>query len=213
MKNKTFTDFPEMTPEELWNYNMFEYDSQNIISKWLYKNFYNKIKLTITNILAPGDNVLEIGCGPAESSKRIFQFVKNASFEASEFDQRYVSIINKKEYPFRVIQESVYELKRENKEFSIILLLEVLEHLEYPDKALDEIFRVSNNYVIISVPNEPIWCIMNLLRGKYIKNMGNTPGHINHYNSQSLKKLLSKFSTRIKILKPFPWLIAIVQVK
>jgi len=75
----------------------------------------------------------------------------------------------------------------------------------------NELFRVSKDYVVISVPNEPVWRISNMLRGSYIKNLGNTPGHINHYNSRSLKKLINPYSSDIKIYKPFPWLIAIAK--
>jgi ubiquinone/menaquinone biosynthesis C-methylase UbiE len=213
VKEKLFIGFEQMTSEELWDYNKLEYESQNIISKWLINRFYNKIKYIIDIYIKPRDKILEIGCGSAESSKRIFSLLQNCYFEASDFDSRYVSIINQKKYPFRVIQESVYDLKRDDNEFDIIFFLEVLEHLESPYVAIKELFRVSNKYLIVSVPDEPFWRICNILRGKYLKNIGNTPGHINHFNSKSLKKLIAPFSTSIIIYKQFPWLIAVAKIR
>jgi len=211
MKKKAFVDFKELSAKELWDYNILEYESQNFISKYLYNNFYKNIKSVITRYVSPGNNLLEIGCGAAESSKRIYSFLNGCHFEASEFDNRYVSIIKQKKFPFLVTQESVYTLNRQNNEFDIIFLLEVLEHLEEPENAIKELFRVSNKYVVISVPNEPIWRIANMIRGKYLKNFGNTPGHINHFSSRTLKKLIAPFSADIKIYKPFPWLIAVAK--
>jgi ubiquinone/menaquinone biosynthesis C-methylase UbiE len=113
--------------------------------------------------------MLEVGCGAGESSKKIYACAGNRYFEASEFDERYVTELMQLDLPFRISQESVYEMKRESNSFDMIFLLEVLEHLEFPDPALRELFRVSSDYVIISVPNEPIWSISNIFRFKYLK--------------------------------------------
>ena len=82
-----------------------------------------------------------------------------------------------------------------------------MEHLENPEKALSELARITKKYVIISTPNEPIWRILNCVRGKYIKDFGNTPGHINHWSSKSLKKMISKYFKIIEVKKPLPWTI------
>jgi hypothetical protein len=40
-----------------------------------------------------------------------------------------------------------------------------MEHLEHPEEALQSIRRVASKYVILSVPREPLWSIMNMARG------------------------------------------------
>ena len=57
-------------------------------------------------------------------------------------------------------------------------MLEVLEYLGNPKVALQELFRVYCKYVLISVPYESLWSILNILRGKYVKCLGNTLGYI-----------------------------------
>lgn len=114
--------------------------------------------------------------------------------------------------PFIVKQESVYALDRADGSFDHIIMLEVLEHLEFPEKALSELFRVAKKSVLLSVPHEPFWCSANFVRGKYWSSWGNTPGHINHWTFFSLKRLLSKYG-KIKVLStPFPWLVVEVEV-
>jgi ubiquinone/menaquinone biosynthesis C-methylase UbiE len=214
MSNK-FVGFEEMTKDELWDFIRLEYQSQNPLSKMLYANFYKKIDNVLVNYLKEGDQLLEVGCGAAESSLRIHKTLtslnRNISFEASEYDIRYVEKINTLNYPFKVINENVYDLKRNDNEFNLIFLLEVLEHLEFPDRALKELFRVSSKYVLISVPNEPIWRMANMARLQYLKDFGNTPGHINHYNKNKLSKLVAPYGKVIKVFKPFPWLMLLVE--
>lgn len=196
------------TADELWEYYMLEYESSNFISRYLYNRFFRSIKEVIDS-LEPNIRILEVGCGPGESSRRITSFLKNQYFEASEYDPRLVKKLQETKPKFRVIEESVYEMKRENNSFDLVIMLEVLEHLDDVEKALSELFRVSSKYVLVSVPMEPVWRILNLVRFKYVSDLGNTPGHINHFTPSKLKRLISKFGKVVLLKKPFPWLLCL----
>lgn len=201
-----------LSSEELWDYCLKEYSSSNMIVGFLLNRFYKKIA-SIVFRLPSNFSFLEVGCGAGESSRRIFPFMNGRHYEASDYDQRYVDMIMlKSSPPYRVTVESVYELKRKDKEFDCLIMLEVLEHLENVDKALKEIFRVAKKRVIISVPDEPIWSILNLMRLKYIKSFGNTPGHINRWAKKECIKLLSRYGKVSEVYTPLPWMIFVVEV-
>jgi 2-polyprenyl-3-methyl-5-hydroxy-6-metoxy-1,4-benzoquinol methylase len=207
MKNKEFVGFEELTKQELWTLCMAEYDNSNPLVKYLINNFYTKLEQIIEKT---GDckSYFEVGCGAGESSKRIHKMLsENKKFEASDFDKRYVELLNEKKMPFPVSQQSIYEIQKADNAYDCVICLEVMEHLEYPEKAVKELFRVASKSVIISVPNEPIWRILNMTRLKYLKDYGNTPGHLNHFNAQSITKLIENYGTVRKISKPLPWLI------
>ena len=105
-------------------------------------------------------------------------------------------------------QGSVYELPYKDNSFDLVICTEVLEHLEEPAKALKEILRVSKKYLIISVPNEPLFMVSNFLRGKNLSRLGNDMGHINHWNPFSLKEFLTQNKIKVKKTNlPFPWII------
>lgn len=113
----------------------------------------------------------------------------------------------RKEFPhlkFKV--NSIYKLEEENGSYDLVVASEVLEHLEYPEEALEELFRISKQYVFVSVPHEPIWRIANFLRGKYWLSLGNTPGHIQHWNKNKIIKLVSKYGDIRSVNTPFPWI-------
>jgi ubiquinone/menaquinone biosynthesis C-methylase UbiE len=196
-----------LSEDEAWEYCIREYETSNPLIRYLIDNFFSAIKL-ISSRWTDSSNVLELGCGAARSSLILHDMLKPINFEASENDPRYVQRLQREALPFMVTQESAYNLKRMDKSFDHIIMLEVLEHLENPREALKEISRVAKKSFVVSVPNEPLWCILNFARGKYWSSYGNTPGHINHWSKKSLKSLLSEFG-EVKVVKaPIPWLIA-----
>jgi SAM-dependent methyltransferase len=102
----------------------------------------------------------------------------------------------------------VYELKHADNTFDLVFLLEVLEHLDFPDQALEEIQRVlkPGGYLILGVPREPIWCSLNMARGKYLTHFGNTPGHLNHWSKFTLIRYITKHFTKPQAVRnPLPW--------
>jgi len=205
-------DDQRRSTEELWDYCMLEYDSGNPITRFLINKFFARIGELI-GLLDSDDRILEVGCGAGESSRRILSFLSGQHFEVSEEDDRYVEKLREIQFPVKVTRESVYELKRDDDEFDAIFLLEVLEHLEDYQLALKELFRVSRKYVVISIPNEPLWRILNCLRGKYLKDWGNTPGHINHWSTSKIRKLISRYGVVQKIYSPTPWMIVLAEVQ
>jgi SAM-dependent methyltransferase len=152
---------------------------------------------------------IELGCGEGFSTQRLRDMLpKNVSLEASEFVKALVPKAQKRNPSVKVRQESVYEIQAKDNTYDLIFLLEVLEHLDYPDLALQEIARVlkPDGYLVLGVPREPLWCSLNVARGKYLRHFGNTPGHLNHWPSFSLKRFVSKHhGPVIKTNKPLPW--------
>ncbi|PCJ24453.1 MAG: methyltransferase type 11 [SAR86 cluster bacterium] len=205
-------DEENASPEQLWEHYMGKYKNPNPIARMLTNGFFSCIENSLAT-LADDFSVLEVGCGPGESTKRIHQLLKNQHFEASEFEQRLVDLHLQKGFPVPLSQESVYEMHRSDNEFDCVLLLEVLEHLDDVETALKEIFRVARHTVILSVPNEPLWRILNFMRGKYWSDWGNTPGHLNHWSRREFIKLVGNFGDIVSIYSPTPWTIIQVKVK
>jgi ubiquinone/menaquinone biosynthesis C-methylase UbiE len=189
-----------------------KYQSKNFILNYLLDRFFLKIK-TIIATLNEDERILEIGCGMGESTRRILSMLHGQYLEASEYENELVEMLRKSDFPVKISRESVYSLKRKTNEFDCVILLEVLEHLEDYKKALNEVFRVAKKNVIISVPHEPLWRMENIMRGKYLRDLGNTPGHVNHWNKGSFSSLISEFGIVKKVYLPFPWIIIHAQTK
>jgi len=193
------------TADELWEWCLLEYKSSNFLARRLFDGFFSNLRSILSHAKAT-DRVLEVGCGAGESSDRVIKMIGQAHFEVSDYDERYVSKIRQKKPHLNVSRESVYALEREDASFDWVVMLEVLEHLEQPETALRELFRVSRKNVVISVPREPLWRTLNMLRGRYISDWGNTPGHLQHFSAARLRRLIGPHANIVQIRKPVPWL-------
>lgn len=198
-------------PDEIYDWCIKEYSSKNPVTKILINRFYKTLEKMLKEIKPELSNILEIGCGAGESTLRIQPMISGIKYDATEYDYRYIEAIKKRNLPIDVSQEDVYQIKKPDSSYDCVLMLEVLEHLENISKAISELYRVSSKYVIISVPNEPLWRISNLLRCKYVYDFGNTPGHINHFNKRRLDLLLRPYSSKTKFCLSFPWIIVLAE--
>jgi 2-polyprenyl-3-methyl-5-hydroxy-6-metoxy-1,4-benzoquinol methylase len=97
-------------------------------------------------------------------------------------------------------------------EFDLVCATEVLEHVPGPERVVAEMARVAARHLIVSVPREPLWRILNVARGAYLRDLGNTPGHVNHWSRASFVRLLGRHGEVIEARSPFPWTMLLVRV-
>jgi hypothetical protein len=67
--------------------------------------------------------------------------------------------------------------------------------------------RVGARHLVVSVPREPIFRGCNLLTGRYVKDLGNTPGHLNHWSKRSFVRFVQTVGEVREVHNPFPWTI------
>ena len=97
-------------------------------------------------------------------------------------------------------------------EFDVATAIEVLEHVPDPEHTVAEMARVAERWLLVSVPREPLWRGLNMARGAYLKDLGNTPGHLNHWSKRSFVKLLSQHGEVVQARSPFPWTMLLVRL-
>lgn len=197
------------------NKSKFDYGQKyksGLIGRFLINNFYQELQALCKNI--EFNNCLEVGSGEGYSTQKIFSFLPHhVDFEASEYEECLVDDVKSRNPSIKVIQEDVYNMLRDDGSLDLIFCLEVLEHLENPVDAIDELHRVSNRHLIVSVPNEPLWRILNMCRLKYVSSWGNTPGHVQHWNEQDFINLVQDKFNIISTSKPLPWLMMLLEKK
>ena len=96
-------------------------------------------------------------------------------------------------------------------EFTLAAAIEVLEHVPDPEHTVAEMARVARGgHLLVSVPREPLWRVLNVARGAYVKDLGNTP--VNHWSKRSFVALLSRHGEVVRARSPFPWTMLLVRV-
>jgi ubiquinone/menaquinone biosynthesis C-methylase UbiE len=166
-----------------------KYESKNPIESWLINRFTSHLADLLEGLSFA--SLVEVGCGEGYLLKRLEKQLSGVDLLASDISPE---IIAKAEILIPNIPKFVataYDLPLEDKSRDIVLACEVLEHVEEPEKLLIEAKRVARKHCIFSVPHEPWWRIANMMRGKYLNDFGNTPGHIQHWNKNKLMNLIN----------------------
>jgi 2-polyprenyl-3-methyl-5-hydroxy-6-metoxy-1,4-benzoquinol methylase len=97
-------------------------------------------------------------------------------------------------------------------EFDLATAIEVLEHVPDPRRTLAEMARCARRHLLVSVPREPLWRMLNIARGAYVGQLGNTPGHLNHWSKRSFARLLAEHGEIAELRSPFPWTMLLVRL-
>jgi 2-polyprenyl-3-methyl-5-hydroxy-6-metoxy-1,4-benzoquinol methylase len=97
-------------------------------------------------------------------------------------------------------------------EFDLASAIELLEHVPDPEHTLSEMARCAGRHLLVSVPREPLWRALNMARGAYWSQLGNTPGHLNHWSRGSFVELLSRHGEVVEVRAPFPWTMLLVRL-
>ncbi len=97
-------------------------------------------------------------------------------------------------------------------EFDLVAAIEALEHIPDPERTVAEMVRVARRHLLVSVPREPLWRALNLARGAYPRELGNTPGHVNHWSGRGFQRMLARHGEVVEARQPFPWTMVLVRV-
>ena len=185
--------------------------SRNPFVYFANKRFLSAISYLVR--LSGAKQVLDCGCGEGIVAKVLLEKNMPLTFCGFDIDQKSLKIAKTINPKARFGYGSIYKIPYANRSFPLVLCTEVLEHLKSPKKALAELREVTSKFAIISVPCEPFFRLSNILRLKYLKKFGSTPGHINHWTISSFKKLLEPNFIIVKETYPFPWMIFLVKIR
>ena len=163
---------------------------------------------------AAPQSLLDVGCGEAVlthkwaqrlGDRRVVGIDLDDPLLHAEWEQRQAPNLS-----YRVMKAE--NLPFADGEFDVATAIEVLEHVPDPAHTVAEMARVASGHLLVSVPREPLWRGLNMARGAYLKQLGNTPGHLNHWSKRSFVKLLSHHGDVIEARSPFPWTMLLVRL-
>lgn len=184
-----------------------KYQSSNPISRYLVTNFLTALLDVVRQTGAKEAH--EIGCGEGQITgilRREGLKVRGCDFSANvlKVAARNAADAN---LDIEYSRKDIYELDAERDGAELVLCCEVLEHLTDPDRALEVLAKIARKHLIVSVPREPIWHILNMARGKYLTALGNTPGHYNHWSTRGFVEFVKKYGDVQVVRTPLPWTI------
>jgi SAM-dependent methyltransferase len=185
-----------------------KYRSGNPIHRALVRGFIHSAQDMLSSI-EPLDAMLEVGCGPGDLAAALFGPDGREGYIGTDISREEIALAEKQHPHFAFQEASAYALPFADGSFDCVIACEVLEHLEDPHKALQEIARVTRTYALLSVPREPLWRMLNVLRGAYLRDLGNTPGHLQHWSKRRFLSDVRRHFDIVDVCFPLPWMMVV----
>jgi len=190
-----------------------KYGSSNPVVRRLMSGFERALD-TLFERAAP-QSLLDVGCGEGvlvhrwaerlgESRRVVGIDLEEESIQAGWAERTAPNL------EYRVMEAQ--NLPFAENEFDLATAIEVLEHVPDPEHTVAEMARCAERHLLVSVPREPLWRMLNMARGAYWSELGNTPGHLNHWSRRSFVRLLSRHGDVVEVRSPFPWTMLLVHL-
>jgi len=189
-----------------------KYHTANPIARRLMRGFLDAFDALAERV--PVDSSLEIGCGEGELSIRLAR--RGFRVQGCDISAEIVEEARRRAEAANIAATfwtQPIETIDETKAAPLVVCCEVLEHLDNPEHGVDRLAALARPHLIASVPREPLWRVLNLARGKYIADLGNTPGHVNHWSRRGFLDLLARRFEIVAVQTPLPWTMALCKVR
>jgi 2-polyprenyl-3-methyl-5-hydroxy-6-metoxy-1,4-benzoquinol methylase len=189
-----------------------KYGSGNPVVRRLMAAFERDLDELFT--MAAPKSLLDVGCGEGVLVQRWAQRLGSGRVVGIDLEEESIQAgwaqHTAPNLQYRVMEAE--NLPFADGEFELASAIEVLEHVPDPAHTVSEMARCASRHLLVSVPHEPLWRMLNMARGAYWKDLGNTPGHLNHWSRRSFVELLSRHGEVVEVRSPFPWTMLLVRL-
>lgn len=191
--------------------NLRKHQSKNPFKRMALNIFYREVRSLVLDV----DTVLLPGCGEGFGARQLQDrlprariFGADISFPALRYSRRIAERLSP-------VQADIVNLPFGADQFDLVMSLEVLEHLPDPEAALAAYRHTSRRYVLLSVPNDPVFRALRMLEGNDLIRLGDHPEHVNHWNLFTFPKFVKQNGLRILAMRvpfPFVWVILLCEI-
>ena len=176
-----------------------KYSDQSALVQFTNRSFFRALQDMLRRLEIHSS--LDAGCGEGEIISRL----NTPSIVGLDLDRERTRVARLRLPSALLAVSDIHSIPFPSNSFDLVLVLEVFEHVGNPIAVLQEVARVSRNYLLASVPNEPWWRLGNMMRLKYLRDFGNTPEHLHHWSSSGFRRFISNSFEVIQFKKPFLW--------
>lgn len=187
-----------------------KYDNTNLLARHLVGRFDRAVS-ELAKYARPA-SVLEVGCGEGHVTQLLL-VATDARILATDLSATVLKEAEENLSSDRVSYRAVNLMALEPLEPApdMVVCCEVLEHLRNPHDGLAALLAQRADWYLLSVPREPIWRAMNMARGAYLKDFGNSPGHLQHWSQRRFLRFIGQAFKPVLLRAPLPWTVVLCQ--
>jgi SAM-dependent methyltransferase len=190
-----------------------KYGSRNPVERRLVQGFLGEVERLVASTGAR--EIHEVGCGEGELSLMLAR--SGAEVRGSDVSAEVIAEARRRgdaaglDVSFKTAPIEALHPAADSAE--LIVCCEVMEHLDDPGEALEVLARLARPWLLVSVPREPLWRSLNLARLKYLGDLGNTPGHLQHWSRRAFLRFLEGRMEVVEVRSPVPWTLALCRTR
>lgn len=182
-----------------------KYTTRNPIARHMVSGFLRSFDEMVDR--SSPSVVIEVGCGEGELALRLAR--RGLRVRASDLSEEIIEVARERagaqglDVGFEVAD--ILAVQDGDPPADLVVCCEVLEHLPEPEAALRHLAGLGAPQYLFSVPREPLWRVLNMLRGRYLRDLGNTPGHLQNWSHRSFAALVGRSFEIMELRAPLPW--------
>ncbi len=189
--------------------NRQKHESKNPVQRALIGHFHRRLAQTVRE-LDPA-TLLEVGCGEGYVLEALRAHGVSCALAGIDLSSEAIDAARQRVPGAKFEVKDALELAKLGRTYELVLMIEVLEHIPDPARMLPVLDQLSERFVVVSVPWEPFFRGLNLMRGKHVSALGNDPEHVNHWGRASFLRFIGQRFEVQKAPYVFPWTLAATQ--
>lgn len=187
-----------------------KYESGNPLVRTLLAGFFSTLDELVDR--AGPTSLLDVGCGEGIVTERLAGRIGDGA--VAGVDREAEGLVEhwnaRPSITFQV--GDACALPFADDAFDMVSLIEMLQLVPDHRQALREASRVAQRWVLVTTPCEPLWRAMNLARGSYVGEGGNTPGHVHHFSFRGIQDELAPHGQIVAARRALPWSLVLLNV-
>lgn len=149
--------------------------------------------------------IIEVGCGEGHITARLSRQFPQASVLGTDVSREILEVARERHPALTFEPLSAYALGSSGRRWDLSVACEVFEHLERPAEALEAMRQSTDQWMLLTVPREPLWRVLNVVRGRYLRRWGNSHGHLQHWSRPAFLAFLERQVEVVAWRSPLPW--------
>lgn len=187
-----------------------KYENPNLLHQLSLGRFFDRLSATLTQ-LSPSE-LFEFGCGEGYLLRELKKRGTSLPHVVG-IDLRQDAIEEARrlhpEWQFECV--NLFDWRPPREKFHTVLASQVLEHIPNPEPVLRKLVSLADRYLVLTVPREPWFQLLNFLRGRDLARLGNHPEHVNRWSKSGFEKFVSSIASIEQVDSSFPFTIIVAR--
>ncbi len=189
-----------------------KYRNQNPIHRFVLRRFFDRVAAEIVQMQPK--SVLEFGCGEGLFLREVMQ--RGVVFDDYiGLDLREDALETARSlHPHRRFERTdLLHWSEPGGGFDLVIASQVLEHLPDPGRTLERLAELCSGRLLLTVPSEPWFRVVNLLRGRDLRRLGNHPEHVNLWTFSGFRNFVAGHADGVRAYRVFPFTVVVARPK